>query len=98
MPSAALTAQLDRTRVAEALTEFETEHDRILEAETRDLEDLAEMVDGLVDLEDPRNAHLVKVVALQEHAAERLREIRADHDRSRRHAFRRLRSRLEALR
>ena len=34
--------QLDQDRTREALAEFEAEHDRIVEAEARDLEDLVE--------------------------------------------------------
>ena len=82
-----MTAQLDRDRIAEALFEFGAERDRILEAEARDLEDLFEELVG-------REARFTKAVVLREHAAERLREIRADHDWSWRHAFRRLRERL----
>ena len=79
---------LDRDRTREALSEFEAEHDRILEAEARDLEDL---IEGLVG----REARFTKAVVLQEHASERLREIRADHAWGRRHALRRLRERLQ---
>ena len=77
--------QEDRTR--EVFSEFEVEHDRIRQDEDLALEDLFEELVG-------REARFTKAVVLQEHAAERLREIRADHDWSWRHAFRRLRERL----
>jgi hypothetical protein len=82
-----MTEQLDRDRIAEALAEFEAEHDRILAAEDQDFEDLAEELAG-------REARFTKAVILHEHARERLRAIRADFDWERRHAFRRLRERL----
>ena len=58
----------------EALAEFETEHDRIRAAEARDLADLIDIVDALVDLEEPDNAHLARAAVVQERAAERLRD------------------------
>ena len=70
-----------------ALAEFEAEHDRIVEAEARDLEDLVEETVG-------REARFTKTIILQERASERLRGIRADFDWERRHALRRLRDRL----
>jgi hypothetical protein len=79
--------QLDQDRTREALSEFEAEHDRLLEAEARDLEDLAEELVG-------REARFTKAVILRERASERLRDIRADFDWERRRALRRLRDRL----
>jgi hypothetical protein len=85
---------LDRDRTREALSEYAEELNRIRQDEDLALEDLTEVIGDLVDLEDPRNAHLIKAVVLQEHAAERLRAIRADFDWERRRALRRLRDRL----
>ena len=82
-----MTVQLSRDRIAEALAEYEAEADRILEAETRGLEDLAEELVG-------SEARFTTKIVMQEHASERLRGIRADLDWERRHAFRRLRERL----
>ena len=82
-----MTEQLEQSRAREALAEFETELQRIAEAEDRDLEDLIEELVG-------REARFTKAVVMQEHASERLRGIRADFDWERRYAFRRLRERL----
>lgn len=82
-----MTEQLDRDLIAEAFSEFETEHEQILEAETRDIEDLIEEVTG-------REARFTKAVVLEEHTRERLSGILADVDWERRRALRRLRERL----
>jgi hypothetical protein len=79
-----------RLALLQAVAEFEADLDRIRADESRDLEDLIEIVDEIVDVESPRAASLAEAIVRQEHAAERLRDIRADCEWRLQRAFNRL--------
>lgn len=64
-------------RLQTAFTEFETDFDRARDDETKALEDLLDVVDE-IDGEGPKAIALAQTIIRQEHAVERLRDIRAD--------------------